>query len=395
MNLLRSAGLAIASLVVFLALLEAGVRLLVPEARWRYLDATADWNLDPELGWVNRPDLDVGADGMFGPVRFRTNRDGLIPAEATREKPPGATRIMIFGDSMVVGRYVAQDRIYTARLGPLLAQRGIRADVINAGVQGYSTDQALLLMQRWVPVYHPDVVLYGSTLNDYGGIELATAYEQAKPVYRIDEHARLRLALPHLAPELHPFGATGPRRWVQKSALYRLIQPGIFLLRSRLFGLQERILLGTEQGVYIGDQTVDSLDWPLYEALVVRMKETADKQGARFLFFAHPEVGEVWEPYIEMVCRKLRVERDSYDPYAMESRLVAMARRRGLAFLPVIGTFRDVPERGPFHPIPTDGHLNEAGHRLLAEFLADRIAAELGGQADAAGALRSRPERTE
>src|SRR5262249_10478624 len=233
-------------LALLLGLLEAGVRLFVPAWRWRFVDAPADWRLDDEIGWVNRPDLDVTSTSERGSVRFRTNPDGLIPFDATREQPPGAVRVMVSGASMVVGRAVAQDAIYTARLEVLLRQRGIPADVVNAGVQGYSTDQALLLMQRWVPVYRPDLVLYGSTLNDYGGNVLERAYEQAKPVFRMDERGRLRLALPRLDVEIHRFGA-GPRRWLQDSALYRLVQPGIFLLRARLFGFEEGLLLGSEQ----------------------------------------------------------------------------------------------------------------------------------------------------
>lgn len=376
-NLFQSVGLAAATFVITLLLLEAGVRLLVPESRWRFFDATSDWRLDDELGWVNQPNLDETFEtSSRPPVRFRTNRDGLIPFDATREKPRGTIRIMVFGDSMVVGRYVPQDQIYTAQLANELRERGIAADVVNAGVQGYSTDQALLLMQRLIPLYRPDFVLYGSTLNDYGGNALADAYQQAKPVFRIDEQNRLRLALPKLGSEIQSWGK-GPRRWIQYSALYRMLQPGIFLLRARMFSLEERILLGTEQGVYIGRATIDQLDWRLYEALVVRMREVAESAGARFLFFAHPEVGEVWEPYIDTVCRKLRVSRSAYDPFAMETRLSELAQRRGVDFLPTIRVFREASDRGPFHLLPQDAHLSAAGHALLAEVLAERLAGDL------------------
>jgi lysophospholipase L1-like esterase len=384
-NLLQSIALAAASVLVLLLLLEAGIRLLVPDSRWRYLDGTSDWRLDDEIGWVNLPDLDVANESSFGPVRFQTNPDGLIPRDATRAKPEGVTRIMVFGDSMVVGRHVLQDRIYTARLAPLLAERGIRADVINAGVQGYSTDQVLLLMQRWLPTYRPDIVVYGFTLNDIGGNALATAYGRPKPIYRIDPQARLRLALPpRVTSEIRTAGPTGLRRWVQSSALYRLIQPAIFELRARMLGLDERILFGTELDVYIGRAIVDSLDWRLYEALVVRVRETAERAGARFLLFDHPQVGEVWEPYIERVCRSLRVDREEYDPFAIEKRMAALAQRTNIDFLATIEPFRDVPDRGPFHGMPTDPHLNEAGHQLLAEILADRLAAEIAAHADEA-----------
>jgi len=373
---MQSVALALASVVVLLLLLEAGVRLFVPPSRWLFLDGAADWKLDLQLGWVNLPDLDVTSQTPYGSVRFRTNPDGLIPATAQRAKTPGTTRIMVFGDSMLVGRFFAQDEIYSARLERALRERGLAVEVINAGVQGYSTDQALLLMERWLPTYRPDVVMYGSTLNDYGGNSLDGAYGQAKPMSHIDEEQRLRLALPKLGAKVRDFGQ-GPRRWLQDSALYRFVQPGIFLLRAQLFGLPERILLGTEQGVYIGSATVDRLDWKLYEALVVRMKQDADKFGARFLFFAHPEVGEVWEPYIATVCAKLEVSREQYDPFTMEKRLAAMAQRRDLEFVPTIQAFRDQPERGPFHLVPVDAHMNRTGHAVLAEVLTERLAADL------------------
>ena len=370
---LQSIALAFASVAVLLLLLEAAVRVIVPPARWLFLDSAADWQLDPQLGWVNKPDVDVVSQTPYGSVRFRTNPDGLIPATAQRAKPPGTTRIMIFGDSMLVGRYFAQDEIYSAQLERLLRERGLVVEVINAGVQGYSTDQALLLLDRWAPTYRPDIVIYGSTLNDYGGNSLDSAYGQAKPHFFIDGEQRLRLELPKLGAEIKKFGE-GPRRWLQDSALYRFIQPGLFLLRSRLFGLRERILLGTEQGVYIGNATVDQLDWKLYEALVERMKQDATRFGARFLFFAHPEVGEVWEPYIETVCGQLHVERTQYDPFTMERRLVALAQARDLEFVAMIQAFRDQSARGPFHLIPVDAHMNLAGHRLVAELLAERLA---------------------
>jgi lysophospholipase L1-like esterase len=372
-RLFQSIGLAAASLTITLLLLELAVRAVVPPQRWYFLDAAGDWLVDTGIGWVNMPDRDVKSQTPYGWVHFRTNPDGLIPYDARREKPPGSVRIMIFGDSMVIGRNVAQDEIYSAKLQEDLRARGIPADVVNAGVQGYSTDQALLLMQRWLPVYRPDFVVYGSTLNDYGGNSVPEAYGQPKPRYRIDDHGALVLSLPQGNGKVRAYGQ-GPRQWIQKSALYRLLQPSIFLLRSRLFGLHERILLGTEQGVYIGNRVIKALDWTLYEALVARMNATAIGDGARFVFFAHPEVGEVWEPYIQTTCQNLGVLRSDYDPFAMEKRLSAMAARRGITFLPMIESFRAAPERGPFHLLPYDAHLNAAGHAMLAEQLSERLA---------------------
>ena len=373
-DLLRSAILSAATLIVLFGVFEGGVRLVVPEQYWRFRDATSDWQLDPRLGWVNRPDLDVESRFRGDPVRFRTNHDGLIPAGVVAERSRDtALRVMVFGDSMVVGREIPQDQIYTTRLEALLRERGIRAEVINAGVQGYSTDQVLLLMQRWLPVYRPDVALYGSTHNDLGGIELDRANGQAKPRFALDGEGSLRMEPPQLASEIQRYGG-GIRAWIQWSAFYRVLQPRIAMLRARLIGFDERVLLGLYEEAYVRPSFADRVDWRLYGALVGRMRDTAQEVGARFVFFAHPEVGEVWDPYIDQTCANLRATRSEYDPHAMERRIAEVAMQQRVDFFPLIDAFRSHQERGPFHLLPTDAHLSPAGHALLAELLASRIA---------------------
>jgi lysophospholipase L1-like esterase len=383
-DLLRSAILSLATLIVLAIVLESGVRLVVPQQYWRFRDATADWQLDPTLGWVNQPDLDVESRFQEVPIRFRTNRDGLIPATAAPERSRDtALRVMVFGDSMVVGREIPQDQTYTVRLEEQLRARGIRAEVINAGVQGYSTDQVLLLMQRWLPVYRPDLALYGSTHNDLGGIELDYANGQAKPHFAIEGDGSLRLLRPRLGAEIQRYGG-GLRTWIQWSAFYRLLQPRIAMLRARFIGFDQRVMLGLYEEAYVRPGFADRVDWRLYGALVGRMRDTARDAGARFEFFAHPEVGEVWDPYIEQTCVNLGAARSQYDPHAMERRIIEVAREQRVEFVPLIDDFRSRQQRGPFHLLPTDAHLSPAGHELLAELLASRIASPTRLTPDAA-----------
>ena len=365
-------GLAVASLLLMFLVLEVGVRLFVPAPLWRFRDGAHDWQPDRELGWANRPNLDVESVGLGGLVRFRTSPDGLIPAEARRARSPGVARIMVFGDSVVVGRDVSQRDIYTARLESILGQRGIPVEVVNAGVLGYSTDQSLLSMQRWLPEYRPDLVLYGSTLNDFGGNSLDNAHAQPKPRFQMNGTRELRLEPPALSSEIQPL-ARGPRMWIQRSALYRAVQPRVQVLRARLGGADERLLIGDMDGLYVDASIRDSLDWDLYIALVEAMRRVSDDHGARFLFFAHPEAGEVWEPFIAEACDRLGVSRAAYDQYAMERRLAQLAAAHDVAFLPVIDAFRAHPESGPFHLLPYDRHLNVRGHQVFAEVLADHL----------------------
>lgn len=369
----RSLALAIGSLVVLALVLELATRTLIPEGYWRHRDGTADWQLDPEIGWVNRPNLDVESRDLDRIRRYQTNPDGLAPAEARRERKPGVVRIMVFGDSMVVGRALPQEATYAARLEARLRERGLAAEVINAGVQGYSTDQALLLLERLLPLYRPDIVLFGSTLNDFGGNELSRASGQAKPRFLRMGDA-LHLVPPQIAAEIRPLGS-GPRAWIQRSAFYRVLQPRIFTLRARFADWQHRNLAGLMLEIYVNPEALEQLDWKLFAALVERMQRSANAAGARFLLFSHPEVAEVWPPYIEGVRQELGAQVLRYDPLAVQRRVESTARGVGVEFLPVAARFREQTARGPFHLVPHDAHLNPAGHDLLAEVLADEILA--------------------
>jgi lysophospholipase L1-like esterase len=373
---LLSVLIAALSFALFIGVLEAGVRIFVPKALWRFRDPTLDWRRDPVLGWVNRPDLDVyersGAGWM---VHYRTNPDGLVPADARPGPNPETFRLMVVGDSMVVGRQVPQDLIYTARLEALLRERGVPAEVINAGVQGYSTDQALLWMERLLPLYQPDAVAYGSTLNDFGGNSSREAYRQTKPMFVL-ENGRLRLIEPEIQEGIHRVGR-GLRSLIQNSAFYRMIQPRLFSLRARIFGdWRERNLLGFMQAAYLDPTVLDDLDWDLYGALLSRMQSRARAHRADFFFFSHPEIGETWKPYIESMRTHLSVPA-AYDRHAVEKRVRAAAERAGVDFVGTIDYFVANQERGPFHLLPTDPHLSAAGHELLAEELANYVMAQV------------------
>src|ERR1700675_3641291 len=95
-------GITIAFVLV---LGEIVVRLFVPAAYWTFRIAADDWQSDPEIGWIQKPNLNLLAyAGDRGwTVDFKTNSDGLLPSSATRQKNPGTLRIMLFGDSTVLG----------------------------------------------------------------------------------------------------------------------------------------------------------------------------------------------------------------------------------------------------------------------------------------------------
>ncbi|MBI3987258.1 MAG: hypothetical protein HY343_10075 [Lentisphaerae bacterium] len=376
----RRLGLAGISLAGSLLAAEALVRLFFPVHVWQVPDASRDWQADARLGWTQKPNyVSVGKRPTGAVVRFETNGDGVQPATAQPARTAGQTRIMIFGDSTVVGRSVPEDQRLHSRLRTLLGAAGHPAEVINAGVEGYSTDQSLIRMEILLPRYRPDVVIHCVCGNDFWGNVRGTNSGLSKPRYVLTDNGSLREQAP--APNAKLATATKwPIAWIHRSALYGLAWPTLTVWRARYGTVQDRMLLGLTDAIYVDSQTLESIDWNLFQTLLRRMRSVCDARGARFLFYATPDLPEVWNPWIEKREKTLRLGPGQYDRYALEKRLQQISDRDKLDFVPMIGVFLKQQDRGPFHLLPADRHCNDAGYRLTAEALAQAVGDELNNR---------------
>jgi lysophospholipase L1-like esterase len=110
----------------------------------------------PKLFWELRPGLDVPFDG----VGDRTDSRGLRNAAEIGEKT-SVQRVLCLGDSCTYGLGVAIESVW-----PTVLAREHGHDVINAGVPGYSTYQALRLFEDRCRDLEQDVIVLGFGVND-------------------------------------------------------------------------------------------------------------------------------------------------------------------------------------------------------------------------------------
>ncbi|MCE9595074.1 MAG: SGNH/GDSL hydrolase family protein [Planctomycetes bacterium] len=160
---------ALGSLVVFFGAAEIVLRLVDyqlpplvlpliiwnPEEDKRLADGEALHEPAARQLWRPRADANVpwGAadDERINPFGYR----GPVLAKA---KTPGVLRIATFGDSSTFGMGVRWSETYSARLVEELASRGVPAEVIDAGVIGFTIEQGFERYQELVRELHPDVV---------------------------------------------------------------------------------------------------------------------------------------------------------------------------------------------------------------------------------------------
>lgn len=118
----------------------------------------------------------TGEDAFRAPVEefsvsYRFNDHGCRGPDYVIPKPAEVRRILVLGDSYALGVGVHEEDTVAARLQTLLnadanPAAGVRYEVINCAVSGYSTLQERLLFEILAPVYQPDIVLLGMVMND-------------------------------------------------------------------------------------------------------------------------------------------------------------------------------------------------------------------------------------
>jgi hypothetical protein len=107
----------------------------------------------------------TSADGSW---EFITNNRGFRNTrDFEYQKPAGTIRVLSLGDSHTQGYEVRQEATFSAVLQRYLTGRGRKTEVINAGVSGFSTAEALAFLENEGVRYEPDIVVLGFYANDF------------------------------------------------------------------------------------------------------------------------------------------------------------------------------------------------------------------------------------
>ena len=114
------------------------------------------------VGHEHRPNVDLRVplvEHAGESFRFQTNNRGLRRDVDTAEaKAPGVFRVLVLGDSQTDG-YVDNAESFSTLLETELAARGRQAEVLNAGVAGYSPAQEYLWYDVHGAELKPDLVV--------------------------------------------------------------------------------------------------------------------------------------------------------------------------------------------------------------------------------------------
>lgn len=166
----KKLALSLVATIALLGLTEGLLRIvkfrhypaILPPILW---NDDEDRNLNQGVGmfekdaaqlWVPKPGVDV----PYGAARAeKINADGYRGPLRARAKPPGVLRVIALGDSSTFGMGVPYEDTWCAQLEARLAALGVPAEVIDAGVIGFTIDQGLERYDALVHELSPDIVI--------------------------------------------------------------------------------------------------------------------------------------------------------------------------------------------------------------------------------------------
>ena len=347
-------------------------------------DSPLVWQPDPQLGWRHIP----GAATHWveeGDGHVRINSLGMRDVERTVAKPAGVFRIAVFGDSMTEAVQVDLGQTFTQLLEHRLTQRGLRVEVLNFGVNGYSPLQGYLTYHLVGKAFAPDLVLHAVfTDNDIADCDPGLASGQVgAPFARPDADAGLAIDYSRAEASFSDYHRE-PIYAVRKlSATYRMLG----VLRRTHAGAAA-FQAATAAGGGVPKRYEVYLDplrprwqeaWNTYERILSVFAQEVRSTGSQFAVISVP-AGQVvderaWNKILsdfpDMRSQQWRLD-------GPEERIRQLANEHGVLLAEPIEDFRKEAGGAPMF-FNGNGHMTPRGHEIMA--------AALGRFLDMAGLL--------
>ena len=157
-SLFTNVLLVVISIFTTLALLEISLRVFAPQDLIVPMPAMADSELIYRLPANTKSYLKGTSVRWF---HLETNSLGLRDSEHDLQKPPGAFRVLLLGDSMSMAEGVELPETYIKQFEKKANEQALtkKVETINAAIRGYGNDQEVVLFERIGMQFQPDLVI--------------------------------------------------------------------------------------------------------------------------------------------------------------------------------------------------------------------------------------------
>ena len=359
--------------LVFGILGEAALQLL-PMGRYqsgifRQYDAVFGESLIPNVSVIHRR-------GCFQGL-VQTNSWGFRDRARTLEKPPGTYRVALIGDSVVEAVHVQPNEVMNIQMEQMLREKGYpNVEVLAFGIGGIGTTQELLLYERKIRQFHPDVVVLTFSDNDVMNNSSTLQPESYgihtwyAPYYNLGPNGELVFQ----PVESRPF-----------NGLVTLLER-----HSKLVYYLERIWFKfdysphTWQGVpiYYGSYSSDpdpewQKAWTVTSKVLAGFGQEVTADGGKFQVLLWPDFADIDPGWHERLTKQLGHIPGQLVPAKFTEHVREAAEKANVPFdtlAPYMQAYRDENHlQWPYFSLPCDPHFSPLGHKVAAGAIIQKL----------------------
>jgi peptidoglycan/LPS O-acetylase OafA/YrhL len=318
-------------------------------------------SLEPreDFGWRMKPDEHLRLRWEGYDYEVWTNSLGFPGPEYSSTRGADAFRIITTGDAFTSAEGVDTDQAWPRRLETVLGEHlGTRpVEVLNFAVTGYGPNQYAAVLEEYVPVYLPDLILISMFVNEFG--DVLTSNERFQQSIGFDKpppdstYAWLRLL--HL------------RKFLQ----LRIAEPLASILRGRphphAYFLAHLSYLERGESRRYEDGAL------AVEARLSQIKSVGERYGIPVVLVLVPTSVQVCgTDGLAYPPRNVDLHDESkYDMERPQRVTKQIAERVGLSVYDLTSTLRSAPGGCPYQP--RNMHWLPSGHDITAAYLAERL----------------------
>lgn len=308
----------------------------------------------------------------------RVNKLGLRGAETSVEKPAGVFRILTLGDSFTMGKGVPDGETYSVFLEALLNQapggscKWPTFEVLNGGVDSYAPILSNIELQRDLASLEPDLVIHSL---DIGDLVQEAAY-RGEAVYAADGAV---LKVPSIGRAVSATDRV--RDWIDQHLFFTR---ALLYYASKYLGGDEVTIrtVATQANrelvahTLVGDVHPRDAQWRDVFASIDSIRAFAATHDGGYVLGIYPWGHQVsateWVPG-----RYAYLSKDDRISDHSLATIREMSAERGIDLADMYPRFRAYTGTEKLY-FDYDNHWTRAGHRLMAEGLADHLRKRFG-----------------
>jgi len=339
---------------------------------------------DPQTAIAPRPDAQGTWHTAEYDVWVHINSQGLRDREHALQKPPNTFRIAVLGDSYTEALQVPMEKDYSSVLERELtgcpSLHGQSVEVMNFGVNTFTTAQELLRLRERVWPYSPDLVILAfDTGNNVFKNSRALQKDPNRP-YFVERDGRLVLddSFAHLP------GARARWLWnhfsswsIKHSRLLQVVAAGTNYMRyGNIDGLSPTGM-GLSPVLYRDPDNPAWQDaWRVSEDLIAQMQQEVSVRGSRFLLLTLSSSIQVDPSPAER--QRLMQRVGITDLFYPDHRIQQFAVSRGIPVLTLAPYLQKYAEENQVavhgqRSADHQGLLNELGHKVAGQLVAQKV----------------------